>query len=305
MAFQALVAAGALLALAAPITSMPQPAEQNAPVDVVTVKTDLHDRMTVPVHIGKDGPFDFLVDTGAERTVLARNIAEKLKLPTSGHGMLIGIAGMQTVDLVDIDEINLGRRSYYGLTAPLLEGRNIGADGIIGLDSLQDQRVLLDFDKGRMAIGDAMALGGNRGFEIVVQARRRSGQLIMTNAVIDGVRTDIVIDTGSDTSIGNRALQRALAKRRKGETTELQSVTGQFITADISLVREMKLGSMTMSNATLVFADTPAFAKLEMEKRPAMFLGMNQLRLFHRVAIDFSTRRILFDMPENALPASF
>ena len=305
MAIQALVAAGTLLALAVPATSLPQAAEPAVPVDIVTVTNDRHDRMTVPVHIGTSGPFDFLVDTGAERTVLARDVALGLRLPTSGQGLLIGIAGTQSVDLVEIDEINLGRRSFYGLTAPLLEGRNIGADGIIGLDSLQNQRVLLDFDKKRMAIGDAMALGGNRGFEIVVQARRRSGQLIMTNAIIDGVRTDIVIDTGSDTSIGNRALQRALARRRKGETTQLQSVTGQFITADIAMARELKLGAMTINNSMLVFADTPAFAKLDMEKRPAMLLGMNQLKLFHRVAIDFSTKRILFDMPEGTSPASF
>lgn len=311
MAFQALVAAGALipLALAAPAASQPvaEPPmhERAAPVDIVTVTTDRHDRMTVPVHIGKAGPFEFLVDTGAERTVLARDIALRLKLPTTGQGLLIGIAGTQPVDLVEIDEINLGRRSFYGLTAPLLEGRNIGADGIIGLDSLQDQRVLLDFEKGRMAIGDAMALGGNRGFEIVVQARRRSGQLILTNAVIDGVRTDIVIDTGSDTSIGNLALQKALARRRKGETTQLQSVTGQTITADIGMARSLKLGSMTMTNTMMVFAGTPAFAKLNLDKHPAMLMGMTQLRLFHRVAIDFSTRRILFDMPESTSPASF
>ena len=293
------------LALATPAPLPPAEAGPGA-IDVVKADIDRHDRMTVPVRIGQAGPFDFLVDTGAERTVLARNIAQRLRLPTSGQGLLIGIAGTQSVDLVEIDEINLGRRSFYGLTAPLLEGYNIGADGIIGLDSLQDQRVLLDFAKKRMTIGDAMQLGGSRGFEIVVQARRRSGQLIMTNAVIDGVRTDIVIDTGSDTSIGNRALQKALARRHKGETTQLQSVTGQVITADIAMARTVKLGTMTMSNAMLVFADTPAFDKLEMVKHPAMFMGMNQLKLFQRVAIDFSTKRILFDLPDNAeIPIRF
>ncbi len=318
MALRALIAVGPLLPLAIAVAAQatavpanpPALADPAAPVDIVRTTTDMFDRMTVPVRIGHKGgtagPFNFLVDTGSERTVLARDVAQKLQLPTSGQGMLIGIAGTQAVDLVEVDEINLGRRSFYGLTAPLLEGPNIGADGIIGLDSLQEQRVLLDFDKKRMLIGDAATLGGNRGFDIVVQARRRSGQLIMTNAIIDGVRTDIVIDTGSDTSIGNRALQRALARRRKSETTRLQSVTGQTITADISLARELKLGSMTMTNATLVFADTPAFAKLGLDKRPAMLMGMNQLRLFHRVAIDFSTKRILFDMPMGtSLPSVF
>lgn len=298
MGLLAIAATGAL-ALATPA---PLPPAEGGPggIDVVKADIDRHDRMTVPVRIGKAGPFDFLVDTGAERTVLARDIATRLQLPMSGRGLLIGIAGTQGVDLVEIEEINLGRRSFYGLTAPLLEGYNIGADGIIGLDSLQDQRVLLDFAKKRMAIGDAVQLGGSRGFEIVVQARRRSGQLIMTNALIDGVRTDIVIDTGSDTSIGNRALQKALARRRKGETTQLQSVTGQVITADIAMARTVKLGTMTMSNSMLVFADTPAFEKLELVKRPALFMGMNQLKLFHRVAIDFATKRILFDLPSSA-----
>jgi predicted aspartyl protease len=298
MGLLAIAATGAL-ALATPA---PLPPAEGGPggIDVVKADIDQHDRMTVPVRIGKAGPFDFLVDTGAERTVLARDIATRLQLPMSGRGLLIGIAGTQGVDLVEIEEINLGRRSFYGLTAPLLEGYNIGADGIIGLDSLQDQRVLLDFAKKRMAIGDAVQLGGSRGFEIVVQARRRSGQLIMTNALIDGVRTDIVIDTGSDTSIGNRALQKALARRRKGETTQLQSVTGQVITADIAMARTVKLGTMTMSNSMLVFADTPAFEKLELVKRPALFMGMNQLKLFRRVAIDFSSKRILFDLPDNA-----
>ena len=305
MGILAITATGAL-ALATP-APLPPP---QGDVEIVKADIDRHDRMTVPVRIGHKGgsagPFDFLVDTGAERTVLARDIATRLQLPTSGTGLLIGIAGTQSVDLVEIDEINLGRRSFYGLTAPLLEGINIGADGIIGLDSLQDQRVLLDFVRKRMTIGDAMQLGGGRGFEIVVQARRRSGQLIMTNAVIDGVRTDIVIDTGSDTSIGNRALQKALARRHKSETTQLQSVTGQIITADIAMARTVKLGTMTMSNSMLVFADTPAFDKLEMVKRPAMFMGMNQLKLFQRVAIDFSTKRILFDLPDTAeIPIRF
>jgi hypothetical protein len=166
---------------------------------------------------------------------------------------------------------------------------------------LQGQRVLLDFHAGRMAIGDVADLGGTRGFEIIVQARRKSGQLIMTDAVIDGVKTDIIIDTGSDSSIGNRALQKAMSKRRAHETTELLSVTGQSITADIGMARQLKLGQLTLNNTALVFADAPPFERLGMVKRPALLLGMNQLRLFRRVAIDFAARRVLLDLPPEVM----
>ena len=201
---------------------------------------------------------------------------------------------------MEVDQIDLGRRSFYGIIAPLLEGVDIGADGIIGLDSLQDQRVLLDFRQKLVAIGDAKTLGGNRGYDIVVVARRRSGQLIMTNAQIDGVDTDVVIDTGAETSIGNRALQRALSRGRATEQTTLTSVTGQQIIADIGFARELKLGAMTMRNVQIAYADAPPFVALDLARKPAILLGMRDLRSFARVAIDFSTRKILFDLPTAA-----
>lgn len=297
-------ATGLLLALVtlwpAIAAAQPLPAPETNPTETIILGRDAGRRLTVPVRIGTAGPFEFLVDTGAERTVLARDIATQLGLVPQGTARMIGVAGEQQVDLVDVAEIGLGARSFFDLSAPLLEGGNIGADGIVGLDSLQGQRVLIDFDRNRMAIGEAAELGGSKGFEIVVTARRRSGQLIMTDAVIDGVRTAVVIDTGSDSSIGNRALQNALVRRHSHAQAELLSVTGQTIFADIGIARRLELGQLVMTNTQLVFADAPPFERLGLARRPALLLGMNQLRLFHRVAIDFAARRILFDMPEGA-----
>ena len=271
--------------------------------ELVQTIDDSHNRMTVPVQIGTHGPFRFLIDTGSERTVLSRQVATSIGLPVSGNGVVLGVAGSQTVDLVDVDEISLGKRTYYTLTAPLLEQHHIGADGIVGLDSLQDQRVLIDFPKDTISIGDAASLGGSRGFEIVVNARRRSGQLIMTNAVVDGVHTDIVIDTGSDSSVGNLALRNALTRRRKAEQIVLYSVTGQQLSADLIMASTIEVSGLKLHNSFLAFADSPAFHRLGLVKRPAMLLGMAQLRMFKRVAIDFSTRRILFDLPPGIASA--
>src|SRR5262249_34963348 len=157
---------------------------------------------TVPVRIGAGGPFRFLIDTGSQKTVLSTDLAARLALAPGERRLIVGIPGTEMAQTPGLDDLRPGRRSFSGRTPTLVHHPDIGADGIVGLDSLQRQRVLIDFTRNTMAIGDARSLGGNSGFEIVVTARRREGQLIMTNAEIDGVATDVIIDTGSDTSIG-------------------------------------------------------------------------------------------------------
>ena len=300
MPFNPLLAKLVPLLAAVPILTGQDGGQQASTVDIVAIGTDRHDRMTVPVRIGASGPYNFLIDTGAQNTVLSKALAAQLSLVSTRKARLVGIAGTEIVDTVDIDEIGLGRRSYYSLLAPLLDQAHIGADGIVGLDTLQGQRVMLDFKRRLITIDDAKNLGGNRGFDIIVTARRRSGQLIMADAIIDGVATDVVIDTGAETSIGNPALQRAMARRRGQGTSMLTSVTGQQIEAQMGIGRKLVVGNMTISNLLIAYADAPAFGALDLDKRPALLLGMRDLRTFDRVAIDFATRKVLFDLPREA-----
>ena len=119
----------------------------------------------------------------------------------------------------------------------------------------------------------------------------------MTNALVDGVKTDVVIDTGAQNSIGNRALQRALTRKRLSEQTKLTSVTGQQIVADVVIARRIRLGNLDFSQMPVAFADAPPFVRLGLHEKPALLLGMGQLRAFNRVAIDFESKKILFDIP--------
>ena len=63
--------------------------------------------------------------------------------------------------------------------------------------------MLLDFAKREISVADAEQLGGNRGYEIVVRARERLGQLIITSARLDGVQVD-----------GDRRHRRARQRRQ-------------------------------------------------------------------------------------------
>lgn len=267
-------------------------------IETLQGQEDNSQRMTVDVAVEGNGPYRFLVDTGSQRTVVSTALARSLALVPGPNVTIVGMAGIDKVGTAKVDAIAVGKRALHGLTVPLLQDQHIGADGILGTDSLQDQRVLLDFTKNSISIGDSRELGGNSGYEIVVRARKRSGRLIMTNARIDGVYVNVVIDTGSSHTVGNRALQRALRDNREGAMT-LWSVTGHTLPADIGFAKELDIDRLRVNNVLIAYADAPAFRELKLDRTPAIFLGMREMRGMNRISIDFSTRRILFDLPSS------
>jgi predicted aspartyl protease len=280
------------------------PAGEEAPTEtVVEGWSDAHARMTVNVLVHGSGPYRFLVDTGSQRTVVSTRLAQVLGLEAGPQARVVGIAATHRVATAHVETIAVGSRSFHDLTVPLLEGENIGADGILGTDSLQHERVLLDFTRNAIHLGDARENGGRRGFEIVVRARRKSGRLILTDAKIDGVHVDVVIDTGASGSVGNPALQRALAGRKRLPPMlkgSLSSVTGHDLQVEIGVAGKLDLAGISVSNVIIAYANAPAFGELKLAKRPAIFLGMRELRVFKRVAIDFSTKKVLLDIGDPA-----
>lgn len=209
--------AGATLAL---ILTASSPAPETAPLPVPepppaeTIQGDIEPdlRMTIPVHIGSKGPYDFVVDTGSQRSIVAASIAEHLALPPSRQLRILDLGGSEILETVEAAQIGIGSRSYRNLILPVVPDRHLGAAGVIGTDNLQRQRIVFDFARNRMAVDDSGEIGGDGGYEIVVSARSKSGQLIITDATVDGLRVAVLIDTGASSSIGNRALQRALGR---------------------------------------------------------------------------------------------
>jgi len=282
--------------LTGPSATNPAPLQTEA--DLVESQVDRYERMTVPVTIEGEGPFYFMIDTGSQATAVTRGLTEKLELTPIGSATVVGMGSSRAAQLFQLDGLEFAQRVLYNIEAPMLEARNVGADGILGLDSLQDLRVLIDFRNDTIAVNDAELLGGNRGYEIVVRARHRLGRLIITSANIDGVKTAIVLDTGAQSSFGNSKLKRRLRARKLQEVSSTD-VHGQTIIGNLHKVRSLKIQQLNIENISVTFADSPAFAALGLGNRPALILGMRDLRLFDRVAIDFASRKVLFDVPSG------
>jgi predicted aspartyl protease len=277
------------------------------PIDIIDIEREQYSRMTVPVTIRGEGPFQFMIDTGAQATVLSRSLADRLMLHDRDTATLVGMASSITVETTPIENFTLGSRSFFIRQGAIVETVNLGgADGILGLDSLQDQRVLLDFHRSRISVADAETLGGNRGYEIIVKAREALGQLIITSARLDGIRVNVVVDTGAQGSIGNMALfDRLRASRSLGDTV-MTDINGASMSGRLRLARRLDLGRARLENFPVLFTDSQPFHTLGLADEPALILGMEELRLFRRVAIDFKSRRVLFDLPpEASMPSLF
>ncbi|MGB3472661.1 MAG: aspartyl protease family protein [Erythrobacter sp.] len=275
------------------------PSLANPATDILALDEEQNKRLTVPVMIDGTGPYDFMIDTGSQATAVTHEINNSLGLASLGTATLVGMASRRSVNVVEVEQLTVGSHDIYDLKAPVLSKVHVGADGIIGLDTLQDFRVLLDFREGSIAVEDVSAKKySRRGFEIIVRARQELGQLLITNAEVEGVKATVIIDTGAQSSLANHALRDKLRAKRQQEVTTTD-VNGVSMIGQLSYVRSLNIQRLQLRNVPLAFADAPAFEALGLKDTPVLALGMQHLKMFDRVAIDFSNQRILFDVPRD------
>ncbi len=308
-AFAAAIALTGGLAVAQVPVEQSRPAPAGEAVDETSetlgYTSDATQRMTVSVDIDGRGPYPFIVDTGAERTVVSRELAEELSLAPLGDVTLATVANVRRVPSVQIDSMRVGRRTITDIRAPALEGANLGAMGMLGVDSLRSQRVVFDFQRQELTLAHSHVDDGNWPSDtIVITGRSRLGRLILTDATVDGQRVRVIIDTGSQQTVGNLALRRRLAARdRLGAigVMDLLGVTGDRVQAEYAVTKRMRLGALHINDMPIAFADFQLFEYLGLGDRPAILLGMDALRLFDRVSIDFANRRVRLLPSESRL----
>jgi predicted aspartyl protease len=268
------------------------------------IGADAYARMTVPVSISGSGPYKFVIDTGAERTVIARELAQNLQLSASGSARVFSMSEVSDIATVLIPRLEVGGKSYQGIKAPAIERRNLGAEGMLGVDALQSQRVSFDFARREMTVVPSRRQEEHwDGQSIIVTARSRFGRLVLVDAAVEGQKVWVIIDTGAQTSVGNTALRHALERRHRlpeSQPLTMISVTGGRVVADQTLIRSIRLGDATIHDMPIAFADVEPFKKLDLVGRPALLLGMDALKLFERVSVDFANRRVRLLAPGHS-----
>ena len=266
----------------------------------VDAGNDSFARLVAPVFLNGQGPFNFMVDTGANRSCVSKKLAETLSFPEGPSISLHTVVAARLRPSIKVDRLQVGTRSQRNVNIPVVPMPNGEADGVLGVDWLKGRRLVLDF-KGKGLEIIAPKTEVSTASRVVVPAQRRSGQLTLIDADMNGAPISAMIDSGSEISIGNSALRRLLplptsSDRSLMRQVQLSTLVGEKFLGEMGYLPFMRLGGLNLGNVPVVFSETHVFALWDLHKKPAIILGMDLLTQFSAVALDFGRSTVRFDI---------
>src|SRR5690349_15952100 len=89
---------------------LPDDPSADQPTRINTARNSF-DQITAPVTIDGRGPFQFLVDTGANASCLSQTVAKRLDLPAGRSAAVHTVKGARVRPSVVIDRLQVGART--------------------------------------------------------------------------------------------------------------------------------------------------------------------------------------------------
>jgi predicted aspartyl protease len=297
------MAVGAPVMAQAPVAALPAPdivvdpeVAQELATAILAASRDSAQRMTVPVMINGQGPFQFVVDTGSERTAVTKDIALRLGLKPGRPVMMHAANASERSETAVIGSLQVGSGKGGRVEAVLLDRDFIKVDGMLGIDLMHRQQIVMDFKRAKLSVEPSKKEQFDNN-AVVVAGRSLYGQLILADVKIRGQSIYVVLDSGGESTVANSALARLLNNNSVSlPQMEIIGVTGAITQARAATLPDVYMGGIIIRNLTVGFADLSVFDRLKLNDRPAMLLGMDVLRKFDRVAVNFERKQAAFNV---------
>lgn len=279
------------------------------PMVILDASLDSDARLTVATTINGVTGFRFVVDTGADKTVLTPGLVERLGLLRGPDVLVHGATGAVTCPTALVRSLRAGETGLTNSILPVLPYERVGADGLLGVDALEGRNVVIDFRKNQLEVRRSAPsfepYKSSR--EVTVAADARYGRLTLADSRIAGARCLAFIDSGGGVSIGNMALARAIAAKRRRSPDLVQRIrlltaSGEIQLGEFRIIPTVKMGDLRLTNTPMAFADLHVFNHWGLTDRPAALFGVDLLRLFARVELDFGAGKVLFRLGQGGLP---
>jgi hypothetical protein len=140
-------------------------AETHCPGNVASLPISIVNgyRIILPVTINHSGPYDFLLDTGSDMSIIGPALAAELNLRTQGAAAVTGPGFQGSASFAELDQIQAGTHAVENpriLVFNLLNLHSVDPRirGVLGEDFLEHFDMLIDIDHHLVCLDDSTAM---------------------------------------------------------------------------------------------------------------------------------------------------
>lgn len=257
-------------------------------------------RMVAPVLVNGAGPFRFIVDTGANRSAVSEELADRLGLTRIGVGDVHTVSGVISAPMTQIGAFQYGRLQLAATsTVPIVSaGVLAGEEGLLGVDGMQGRYLRIDFEHRCIEISDAARRPTRpRGWESI-QGELRFGHLLVVQGRIRNQSVNVLIDTGSDSTLANPAFRDHVrgirVSRDRTDYARAYTAGTPIVMESAVLIPEFTMGNVQVNSITAYVADFHIFRLWGFVEEPALLIGMDVLSQTRAIAIDYARGAVYF-----------
>ncbi len=260
-----------------------------------SLKVDEAGRLLVDVDVGGRGTYAFLLDTGADRTVIFRTLtamADLDAIPLKSRRVRTA-TGSREMQLYALDYIHaLGRRLPIGETVVFPDAGRRGTFGILGVDLMRGKT--LQVIGADATLLDEAPLYDTGGW-LTVQGRPVGRGSLAVMVKVGDLEIPAFVDTGAATSVMNGPAMDAIEAAAASDlpmTRTTVTAAGGVMAARRVILPSLAIGEWVRDRQTVVSAQLPVFTFWGAREVPAMILGADILYSASGVAIDFEKWRL-------------
>lgn len=257
----------------------------------------LNDHIYLKGFINGEGPFDFLLDSGAGASVIDEGLAKRLHLAPVGEFKATGVWGFAGMSLVQVDSINLEGLGLYGQVIVamgpselLTRYAGLPVALILGYDCLSRFATEIRFSDATVTFHEAEGFAAPAGYSFL--SCSFGSRVPVLQASVEDVRGRFILDTGSGSSIdcSEPFIKRTgLKKGRRLFESELHGFGGP-VKILVGRVKHISIGPYLMEDALVGFAEDARSGVLSSEEYDGI-IGNEVLRRFDFI-FDYAGERV-------------
>ena len=286
----------------------PEVALQDMRVISVPFEQGRNGLLYVEMDINGERTAPFIVDTGATRTAIYKDLAKQVtSLPSEQEDEIhvYGLDGVGRHNIITLPHLKLAELLVEKTDVIILETpphniNGLAAEGILGLDILSNYRLLLDSKMKMLHLipHQISPLDLSEWFYVPLSENPyRDGyeNLRFTEMRIAGKVTPALIDTGSEfTFINWKAADFSQVRRlrqRLKESWVIQGSVGEFRPTSRVRISSLRAGQKFWSNEDFIITDFESLDVLGANTEPFLVVGMNLLG-DRDIYIDFANKEL-------------